>query len=181
MKRIKLTVAIIVITIIASIASMSTYALGVNSQRVMDKIKSSETINGTTYRIPENYVAQAENYFNSRTTDITAQQATEIIAKIDAAIADFKKSPTTDISKMSSTVKQSILKNGQEAVAVVDMKLNVEGGKKVVITDSQGVLVFKQDAVVKTTGSDAMPAIIATSIFGVLLLAGYSLSKVRAK
>jgi hypothetical protein len=178
MKALKLFASLI---IVASIVTMTTFAQGLNvsDKAIMDKLKSKITVNGVTYVIPENYVAQAENYLNS-SIDTTPEQSVKITAMIDSQISEFSKSPTTDIRNMSQSLKQSILLNAKKAGEVVGLKVAF-ANNLFVITDSTGTVVFNQAPIIKKTGTDAVIPATAFALITVLFLAGFYVTKQKVK
>lgn len=144
-------------------------ATGINTyeQKVLDKISAPIKITniGKSYKIPADYVAAAENYF--QTIDMTQAQYNEIISiynsTINMTFTDSEKATIQSLNPGSSfslktlpqSVKQRILTNGQNTVAVVGLKLTFDGTNVVIVRASDNQTVFSNTPVIKATGASA--------------------------
>jgi LPXTG-motif cell wall-anchored protein len=77
---------------------------------------------------------------------------------------------------MSKETKSNVLEQGQKACAVVELDLEYTGGN-VVITDETGAEVFKDDAVVKTTGADMTSMFVVAGVMLALAAAAVVTAK----
>ena len=173
-----LVIALLVIPMSLSVSAEG--ALNAEEQRILDALKSTVTVDGVEFHIPDNYVTQAENYL--KTHDVTKAEADEIIGYIDEGKeivknSDLKK--TSDLKVLPQKDKQAILDLGKKASAVVEATLTYDGKNVTIVANDSGATLFDAAPIVKTTGADgnfSMIAIIASSVV-VLLGAAFVASK----
>lgn len=170
------------VTVLALVAvtAVSAFAAGINAEErtVLDTIKAGVTVGDKTVTVPDNYLVQAENYLN--TIDLTAEQATDILAAVDEAKAYVKANSITSLEAMTRAQKEAILSYAQKAASVVGLKVTITGGKQVIITDASGKTVTTFEAAIKVTGgqADFTNAIIAgVAVLMVLAAAAYATRK----
>lgn len=157
--------AVLVAAILVVASAVTAFAAGINSseQAVLDELNSTLTVNGGTFAIPEEYINQAENYFN--TVDMTEEESTEIIAQIQAGKDYIKSTGAASIEEMTIAQKEKLLSYGEAAAAVMGLTLTYDRVSKVVtVTGANGEQVvagspsvsggqISENNVVKTTGS----------------------------
>lgn len=166
------------VVLVASVVPAFAAGINADEKAILDNLKSGVTVAGTTLNIPADYITQAENYLN--TVDVTAEQAKEINRYINAAKEAVIAGGTADLSKLSSTVKSSVVDFASKAAAVLNLKLTYNSSTKVVkIVDAQGKVVFDKTVPVKTTGMDVNTTgmlVVATAVVGVIA-AGFVCTK----
>ena len=111
--------AILVALILVAATAVTAFAAGINSseQAVLDKLNSTVTMQGNEMRISQEFVNQAENYFN--TIEMTEQESKDIIAIIDEGNSFLVNSGASDFKSLSYDQKQVLLGYGQKAVGVI--------------------------------------------------------------
>ena len=124
-------------------------------------------------KVPATYLIQAENYL--KTTTVTAEQSTAVIAQISEADAIVAAAGVTDITKLSAADKNAIIENIVAAGDAIDLTVSVtkqsNGQHLVVAKDASGntVLNFTSNEV-KQTGMDN--TIIYVGMLMIVLAAG---------
>lgn len=179
MKSMKKIICGLAAAVMLTVCALPVFAAGINSHEkaVLDELRAGATVDGIHYNIPSQYINQAENWLNS-SYDMTEEQANEVLSYIREAREIAVASGAKDFAQMSAATRQKLLDLAQNAAAVVGLKLTVVNGKTVVITDANGVTVFKADAVIKTTGgrqaADATNVVIlALVVVGTIAAAGF--------
>lgn len=181
MKHFKKLICALTASILLIVCALPVFAAGINQyeKAVLDELKAGATVGGVHYNIPAQYINQAENWLNS-SYDMTEAQSNEVLALIkeakETALADGAK----DFAQMSAATRQKILDLAQKAAAVVGLKLTVIDGKTVVITDQSGTVVFKADAIIKTTGGQANATnaiVLALAVIATIAVAGVAVRK----
>lgn len=154
-------------------------ATGLNDSEkaVLTKLKSTVDLGSKgEYKIPQEYINAAENYFKGD-CDMTEQEATAIIALIDdgAAIIEEESAKvsggTFNLSKLSKAAREEILDLGQAACEEVDLDLVYDNGKVVITEAGSTTPIFKNSAVIKTTGQAVTVDATFVSVAVVLCLA----------
>lgn len=148
-------------------------AAGISSdeQKILDALKSEIQLKSSTYKIPAEYINQTENFLNAN--DLTADEVTQILAKIDEAKDLVKDVNAKKIADIPSSVKKEVISLATDAAKVVDLKLSVKSGNQIVITDSEDVVVFEANVntntPIKQTDNQMMGFIIVS--FAIVVLA----------
>lgn len=184
MKSMKKIICGLAAAVMLTVCALPVFAAGINSHEkaVLDELRAGATVDGIHYNIPSQYINQAENWLNS-SYDMTEEQANEVLSYIREAREIAVASGAKDFDQMSAATRQKLLNLAQKAAAVVGLKLTVVNGKTVVITDANGVTVFKADAVIKATGGQAADAtnvvILALVVVGTIAAAGFGARKLK--
>lgn len=154
-------------------------ATGLNEyeKEVLTKLKSTVDLGSKgEYKIPQEYINAAENYFKGD-CDMTEQEAAAIIALIDdgAEIIEAESAKvsgsTFNLSKLSKAAREEILDLGQAACNEVDLNLVYDNGKVVITEAGSNTPIFKNSAVIKTTGQAVTVDATFVSVAVVLCLA----------
>ena len=124
-------------------------------------------------KVPETYIIQAENYL--KTTTLTAEESTAVVAQITEAAAILEASGQTDITKLSEADKNAIVANIVAAGEAIDLTVTVtkasNGQYAIVATDASGAIVVNfASNDVKQTGMNS--TIIFAGMLLVMLAAG---------
>jgi LPXTG-motif cell wall-anchored protein len=124
-------------------------------------------------KVPETYIIQAQNYL--KTTTLTAEESTAVVAQITEAAAILEASGQTDITKLSDADKNAIVANIVAAGEAIDLTVTVtkasNGQYAIVATDASGTTVINfASNDVKQTGMNS--TIIFAGMLLVMLAAG---------
>ena len=178
-------------------SSVSAFAAMDSSEHaILDALRSGVQVGSRTVHLPQEYINQAENYFNSSHSTLSEEQRDEVITQInlakDAIIASGAES-YREIINNSALVNQ-LVTYGQNACDVLGLKL-VFDGTDIIITDQNGVVVFKTDnaaiiasgngtgtGVIKATGSEIDATnmiVVGTAIVAMVGIAGFAVYKMR--
>lgn len=124
-------------------------------------------------KVPATYVIQAENYL--KTTTLTANEATSVVAQINDAAAIVEASGQTDITKLSADQKDQILANISAAGAAIGLDVSIDklsnGQFSIIAKENDGTTVasFSSNAV-KQTGMDT--TLVYAGLLMIILAAG---------
>jgi uncharacterized beta-barrel protein YwiB (DUF1934 family) len=88
--------------------------------------------------LPSNYVQQAKNYLRSH--DVTAEEADQIIVRINNAQAVVTARGAKSINQLTKADKQAILAELTATAAVLDITVTVTS-KQVIFSDADGTVV----------------------------------------
>ena len=158
-----------------SVSAFAAGSISADEQKILDELKAKN--------VPAEYVAQAEKYLTTDGVDVTAAQASEIIADIDSAAAEADKAgiKTVQDLKKNNTVLNSVVGKAQAAAKVVNVTLTVNtatGAVKAV--DNSGKVIFEKAGTaaagtnggnagagtLKKTGADSMSTVAVVSVLG---------------
>lgn len=198
--------AIFVALLLVAATAVTAFAAGINSseQAVLNKLNGTVTMQGNEMRISQEFVNQAENYFN--TIEMTEQESKDIIAIIDEGNSFLVNSGASDFKSLSYDQKQVLLGYGQKAVGVIGMTMSYDSTTRTItVTDPNGNVAFSvseanylvpangsssgssgnssnSGSVIKTTGSDVNYfGFIALGAAAVVLVAGGAMFVVKTK
>ena len=194
--------AIFVALLLVAATAVTAFAAGINSseQAVLDKLNGTVTMQSNEMRISQEFVNQAENYFN--TIEMTEQESKDIIAIIDEGNSFLVNSGASDFKSLSYDQKQVLLGYGQKAVGVIGMTMSYDSTTRTItVTDPNGNVAFSvseanylvpangssgnssnSGSVIKTTGSDVNYfGFIALGAAAVVLVAGGAMFVVKTK
>ena len=142
-KSIKTIAAAMLSAAVAVSASLSVYAAGINNaeQRILDELKTTVSMEGNVKTLPVQYINEAENYFN--TVDITDEQASEIISKIESTKTFLTNTGAVNYATLTDAQEDEFISRCREIAAVIDLKISYEkSSQTVTVTDAQGNTVF---------------------------------------
>lgn len=161
--------AIIAASAIVAMASVSSFAAGINSaeQSVLDKLSAvNSSYNGGFITNANEMLNQAENYFN--TIDLTDAESQEIISYIDDGEAYIKSVGAKTVNDLTAAQKQELFGYGQKAAGVIGVTVSYNKADKTVSakdkngnaivstkvdTDSKGNVTTSSNAIA-TTGAN---------------------------
>ncbi len=186
-KLFALLVALVVLVSVFTMGVGAAGAINANEQKVIDKLTTSVKLGTTDFKIPDEYVQQAKNYF--LTIDMTEDEANRVIAYINDGItamqATTAPNATFSIGTMPQATKNAVLTAGQNAASVVNCTLSYNAAEdKVTITKNDGsnTVIFNSAPIIKKTGFefDATAAVV-TSLALVAVLCGVAVVSKKVK
>jgi hypothetical protein len=123
--------AILIAMIMVAATAVTAFAAGINEheQAVLDELRTSVTMADGEMVIPEEYVNQAENYYN--TIDMTAEESKAIIAILEEGEAFMEKSGAENIKDLTFAQKKELLAYGERVVGVIGMTMSYDKPSKV--------------------------------------------------
>lgn len=148
------------LALIAMLPLTTFAATGLNEheKEVLGVLKSAVDLGSKgEYKIPQEYINAAETYFKGD-CDMTEEEADAILALIGTGAEIIEEESakvsggTFNLSKLPQAAREEILTLGQEACEKVDLDLVYEGNKVVITEEGSKTPVFKNSAVIKTTG-----------------------------
>lgn len=151
-------------------ATVTTFAAGTiddNEEAVIAELQAR--------KIPAEYISQAQNYFEQDEVEITADQASTIIANIDDAAAIAKEAGITsaaDLAKADTAVVDKIMTKVTASASTVGLTAAFDAKTgTATVKDSTGKVIATTNVGVKTTGTDSMSTVVVISILGAAVVA----------
>ena len=141
MKKISVILAAL---LLVAVSVVSAFAAGINDseQKVLDELKTSVKMQGTDMYLPDSYVNQAENYFN--TIDMTAGQADQILAVIKDGKAQLEATGAKNIADCTKAQKQALMDTLKKVMVPLNGTASYDKStKEVILKDEKGEVIFK--------------------------------------
>jgi len=100
--------SIFVALLLVAVSVVSAFAADINAneKKVLDELKTSVKMQGKDMYLPDSFVNQAENYFN--TIDMTAEQADEFIAVIKSGKTQLEATGAKNIADCTTEQKKEL-------------------------------------------------------------------------
>lgn len=170
---------------VTSLAMCGLFAVNVNAaegitadeEKILEALKAGVEVEGTKVSVPTEYINQAETFL--KTNDVTAEQATAIIAEVDAVKGIVKDYKITDVKKIEGAAASQIFARAKAAAATVGVTLEVGADKAITVKDKSGNAIFtvSADGAIKDTGDNysmmfGMTGAIALILVGAGVVAG---------
>lgn len=182
-KIIALFFAVVLMLVPCAVTVGAAGALSADEQRIVDFLSDEYKIGKTDYKLPDEYINQAKNYF--LTIDVTKEQADKVIAEVQKAIDELKATvlPEDDfnIKVLPQAVKEDILNAGKDASSVVGLDLSynaatskVEITKPATTPGAAPTVVFNDEPVIKTTGASVNASAIILTVSALIALVAVS-------
>ena len=187
--------AIFVALLLVAVSAVSAFAAGINDneQKVLDELKTSVKMQGTEMYLPEAYVNQAENFFN--TIDMTADQADQILAVIKTGKTQLEATGAKNIGDCTTAQKKELMTTVRNVMAPVNGTASYDKTTgEITLKSESGEVIFKavptlvekggnsgkdvngkttDGGVVKTTGASAnVMTFVIIGAAAVLVIAG---------
>ena len=141
-KFLKVISAALISAAVAVSTAVSVSAVNANEHKILHALNGTVSLNGVLTKIPTEYYNQAENYFNRSDVELTANEATQVIEKINAVKAYLETTNVSKWSELSDAQIAQVVKLSNDASGVVGVKLeysrNAAVGKKVTVVTSNG-------------------------------------------
>ena len=182
--------SIFVALLLVAVSVVSAFAADINAneKKVLDELKTSVKMQGKDMYLPDSFVNQAENYFN--TIDMTAEQADEFIAVIKSGKTQLEATGAKNIADCTKTQKKELFVTLGKVMAIVGGTAT-HAGDEITLKDKNGEVIFKavptlvskdggksngkttDGGVIKTTGASANTMVfVVVGAFAVLAIAG---------
>ena len=185
--------SIFVALLLVAVSVVSAFAADINAneKKVLDELKTSVKMQGKDMYLPDSFVNQAENYFN--TIDMTAEQADEFIAVIKSGKTQLEATGAKNIADCTKTQKKELFVTLGKVMAPVGGTAT-HVGDEITLKDKNGEVIFKavptlvekgsskgedvngktiDGGVVKTTGASANTmTFVIIGVAAVLVIAG---------
>lgn len=147
-------------------------ASGINTeeQSILDVLKTSVDVNGKSVTLDVSYVNSAENYMNSDGVNLTNQQASVVIAQIEAAKQVIVDNKITDLKTINKKYQDQIIAYAQIAANELGLIIVVDySSKTIIIKDISGNVLFTVSKVIKNTGDDYTTTLAISGAIALLL------------
>lgn len=158
MKRRIIITMIMAIWMVAVSSDYAYSATGLTAaeNRILEKLRTSVTLDGDTYSIPVYYLNQIENELIKNKENISDKQADVIIKKMDEAIKILCKMSAKDLSDFNDTEKVlRLLTLIDEAASEADYQVSINLSKMSVnVINPEGKMIFIAQNTINQTGSD---------------------------
>ena len=187
--------AIIVALLLVAVSAVSAFAAGINDneQKVLDELKTSVKMQGTEMYLPEAYVNQAENFFN--TIDMTEDQADKVLSVIKSGKTQLEATGAKNIADCTTAQKKELMTTLTKVMAPVNGTATYDKTTgEITLKSESGEVIFKavptlvekgsskgedvngkttDGGVVKTTGASANTmTFVIIGVAAVLVIAG---------
>jgi LPXTG-motif cell wall-anchored protein len=187
--------AIFVALLLVAVSAVSAFAAGINDneQKVLDELKTSVKMQGTEMYLPEAYVNQAENFFN--TIDMTEDQADKVLSVIKSGKTQLEATGAKNIADCTTAQKKELMTTLKNVMAPVNGTASYDKTTgEITLKSESGEVIFKavptlvekgsskgedvngkttDGGVVKTTGASANTmTFVIIGVAAVLVIAG---------
>ena len=187
--------AIIVALLLVAVSAVSAFAAGINDneQKVLDELKTSVKMQGTEMYLPEAYVNQAENFFN--TIDMTEDQADKVLSVIKSGKTQLEATGAKNIADCTTAQKKELMTTLKNVMAPLNGTASYDKTTgEITLKSESGEVIFKavptlvekgsskgedvngkttDGGVVKTTGASANTmTFVIIGVAAVLVIAG---------
>ena len=187
--------AIFVALLLVAVSAVSAFAAGINDneQKVLDELKTSVKMQGTEMYLPEAYVNQAENFFN--TIDMTEDQADKVLSVIKSGKTQLEATGAKNIADCTTAQKKELMTTVRNVMAPVNGTASYDKTTgEITLKSESGEVIFKavptlvekgsskgedvngktiDGGVVKTTGASANTmTFVIIGVAAVLVIAG---------
>lgn len=187
--------AIFVALLLVAVSAVSAFAAGINDneQKVLDELKTSVKMQGTEMYLPEAYVNQAENFFN--TIDMTEDQADKVLSAIKSGKTQLEATGAKNIADCTTAQKKELMTTLKNVMAPVNGTASYDKTTgEITLKSESGEVIFKavptlvekgsskgedvngkttDGGVVKTTGASANTmTFVIIGVAAVLVIAG---------
>ena len=187
--------AIFVALLLVAVSAVSAFAAGINDneQKVLDELKTSVKMQGTEMYLPEAYVNQAENFFN--TIDMTEDQADKVLSVIKSGKTQLEATGAKNIADCTTAQKKELMTTLKNVMAPVNGTASYDKTTgEITLKSESGEVIFKavptlvekggnsgkdvngkttDGGVVKTTGASAnVMTFVIIGAAAVLVIAG---------
>ena len=191
--------AIFVALLLVAVSAVSAFAAGINDneQKVLDELKTSVKMQGTEMYLPEAYVNQAENFFN--TIDMTEDQADKVLSVIKSGKTQLEATGAKNIADCTTAQKKELMTTLKNVMAPLNGTASYDKTTgEITLKSESGEVIFKavptlvekgsskgedvngkttDGGVVKTTGASANTmTFVIIGAAAVLVIAGVLLS-----
>lgn len=187
--------AIFVALLLVAVSAVSAFAAGINDneQKVLDELKTSVKMQGTEMYLPEAYVNQAENFFN--TIDMTEDQADKVLSVIKSGKTQLEATGAKNIADCTTAQKKELMTTLKNVMAPLNGTASYDKTTgEITLKSESGEVIFKavptivekgsskgedvngkttDGGVVKTTGASANTmTFVIIGVAAVLVIAG---------
>lgn len=136
--------AIFVALLLVAVSAVSAFAAGINDneQKVLDELKTSVKMQGTEMYLPEAYVNQAENFFN--TIDMTEDQADKVLSAIKSGKTQLEATGAKNIADCTTAQKKELMTTLKNVMAPVNGTASYDKTTgEITLKSESGEVIFK--------------------------------------
>lgn len=136
--------AIFVALLLVAVSAVSAFAAGINDneQKVLDELKTSVKMQGTEMYLPEAYVNQAENFFN--TIDMTEDQADKVLSVIKSGKTQLEATGAKNIADCTTAQKKELMTTLKNVMAPVNGTASYDKTTgEITLKSESGEVIFK--------------------------------------
>ena len=136
--------AIIVALLLVAVSAVSAFAAGINDneQKVLDELKTSVKMQGTEMYLPEAYVNQAENFFN--TIDMTEDQADKVLSVIKSGKTQLEATGAKNIADCTTAQKKELMTTLKNVMAPLNGTASYDKTTgEITLKSESGEVIFK--------------------------------------
>lgn len=147
--------AIFVALLLVAVSAVSAFAAGINDneQKVLDELKTSVKMQGTEMYLPEAYVNQAENFFN--TIDMTEDQADKVLSVIKSGKTQLEATGAKNIADCTTAQKKELMTTLKNVMAPLNGTASYDKTTgEITLKSESGEVIFKAVPTLVEKGSN---------------------------
>ena len=136
--------AIFVALLLVAVSAVSAFAASINDneQKVLDELKTSVKMQGTEMYLPEAYVNQAENFFN--TIDMTEDQADKVLSVIKSGKTQLEATGAKNIADCTTAQKKELMTTLKNVMAPLNGTASYDKTTgEITLKSESGEVIFK--------------------------------------
>lgn len=134
LKKLAVALAALVVLSVPLSSASAAQGIGVNEQLILDALNQPITLSdGRVVYVPAQHVNQVRNLLIS--TDVSADQANQIIGYISQAIANVESSNYTSFAEASQGAVNQVVALIERAAAVLGLTISIDFGSGNLATD----------------------------------------------
>ena len=140
----KKVVSIFAALLLVAISVVSAFAADVNAneKKVLDELKTSVKMQGTEMYLPEAYVNQAENFFN--TIDMTEDQADKVLSVIKSGKTQLEATGAKNIADCTTAQKKELMTTLKNVMAPLNGTASYDKTTgEITLKSESGEVIFK--------------------------------------
>lgn len=141
-----------------------------NEKKVLDSLRAGVVVDGKVVSLDEAYISQAETYFMKDGIEMSDEQATVVLAQIEAGKKVIVDNKISDLATVKKVYQDQLLDIAQVAAKAMGVTMAVDySSKTVTVFDAKGSVIFKATKVIKNTGDDFTSTLALSGAIAILL------------
>ena len=165
--------------LVATICSLTVVNAATPNETLKNYVENGVVINGKTYNITAEQKVQMDRFL--ATNELTEAQVNTAISKSKEAVALLEKEDTSDLSKISTSVRTQVINLAKEAGNTVGVNVKVDStNKSVILSDLSGNVIGTTSYAnnkLPFTGTDIAMYVAVASILIISVAMIFSLKK----
>ncbi|MGL5540816.1 MAG: hypothetical protein ACRDBX_04170 [Erysipelotrichaceae bacterium] len=178
MKKFFAVVASLSLCAMLSVTAFAAGSLNTFETAILDALKASVTVNGTTVSVPSAQLNDVEKYFMSEGVDVTDAQSQIVLAQIQKGKDYVIANGITDLTRVNVTQGKALVAIAQPAADALNVRIVADYvNGTVTVYDASGNVISYMESPIKNTGLGFE----TTAMIGAMLLGVMGVATVLAK